>query len=71
MVVFPSVSTGLPDAVADQLPHDFSDLSNDNFLYMAIGASDAESGVGATPITNSYVFQIENQLDRPATMFSW
>jgi acyl-CoA thioesterase I len=53
---------GLPDALADQLPQDFGDLFDDDFLYMAIGASDA-IGVGATPITNGYVFQIEDQLE--------
>ncbi len=37
--------------------------SSGNNVYVAIGASDA-TGIGATPLTNGYVFRINNQLDK-------
>jgi len=37
--------------------------SSGNTVYVAIGASDA-TGIGATPITNGYVFRIDSQLDK-------
>ena len=41
-----------------------SDAPQDrHILYMAVGASDAV-GVGATPLTNGYVFQIRDELER-------
>lgn len=36
--------------------------SDSDFRYVAIGASDA-AGIGASPLTNGYVFQIEDGLD--------
>ena len=36
-------------------------LDEDEIVYMAVGASDA-IGVGATPLTNGYVFRIEDAL---------
>lgn len=36
--------------------------SDSDFRYVAIGASDA-TGIGASPLTNGYVFQIEEGLD--------
>jgi lysophospholipase L1-like esterase len=35
----------------------------DRLVYLAIGASDA-AGVGATPLTNGYVFRIADELDQ-------
>jgi acyl-CoA thioesterase-1 len=56
----------LPDAPDVELPDapDFSlrDALDIDLVYMAIGASDA-LGVGASPITNGYVFRIEDALD--------
>jgi hypothetical protein len=37
-------------------------LDEDEIVYMAVGASDAV-GIGATPITNGYVFRIEDALE--------
>src|SRR5262245_36591845 len=37
-------------------------LDQNEILYMAVGASDAV-GIGATPLTNGYVFRIEDQLE--------
>jgi lysophospholipase L1-like esterase len=34
-----------------------------NILYMAVGASDAV-GIGATPLTNGYVFKIRDELEK-------
>jgi acyl-CoA thioesterase I len=39
-----------------------SDGSDNNILYVAIGASDAV-GIGAVPLTNGYVFKIRNRLE--------
>ena len=38
------------------------DMADTDLLYLAIGASDAV-GIGATPITNGYAFQIADGLD--------
>ena len=46
----------------DLLDLDLSALFDNDLLYMAIGASDA-IGVGATPLTNGYVFKIDEALD--------
>jgi lysophospholipase L1-like esterase len=37
--------------------------SNGEFEYVALGASDA-TGVGATPFTEGYVFEIQNELEK-------
>jgi lysophospholipase L1-like esterase len=39
-----------------------ADGSNNNILYVAIGASDAV-GIGAIPLTNGYVFRIRDRLE--------
>ena len=60
----------LPDALdftpPVSLDVDLHDVLDSDLLYMAIGASDA-IGVGATPFTNGYVFQIEQELDNRDT----
>ncbi len=40
-----------------------SSSSNGRIRYVALGASDAD-GIGASPITNGYVFQIEEMLNQ-------
>jgi acyl-CoA thioesterase-1 len=57
----------LPGGASDINPPDLLDLDlsalfDNDLLYMAIGASDA-IGVGATPLTNGYVFKIDEALD--------
>jgi acyl-CoA thioesterase-1 len=50
----------------DSLDLDLSALFDSDLSYMAIGASDA-IGVGATPLTNGYVFKIEDALENRGT----
>ena len=60
----PEQLDGLPediDGLEDVLPPDLNG-DNSDLLYLAIGASDA-IGVGATPLTNGYVFQIADGLE--------
>ena len=61
-----TANVALPGAVdiipTDSLDLDLSALFDSDLSYMAIGASDA-IGVGATPLTNGYVFKIEDALD--------
>jgi acyl-CoA thioesterase I len=61
-----SVDGDLPDAPDLDLPEapDLSlpDALDIDLVYLAVGASDA-LGIGATPITNGYVFRIEDALD--------
>jgi acyl-CoA thioesterase-1 len=60
----------LPDAPDFELPDvpDFNlrDELDIDLVYMAIGASDA-LGIGASPITDGYVFRIEEALDERDT----
>ena len=52
-----------PDLAFSAMPNvDLRDALDIDLLYMAIGASDA-LGIGATPITNGYVFRIEDALE--------
>jgi acyl-CoA thioesterase-1 len=61
-----SIDFELPDVPDFELPDfpnfDLGDLLDIDLIYMAIGASDA-LGVGATPITNGYVFRIEDAIE--------
>lgn len=65
-----SLNFSLPDDLNIDLPEapdlDLRDALDIDLVYMAIGASDA-LGIGASPITNGYVFRIEDALDDPNT----
>jgi acyl-CoA thioesterase I len=64
-----SIDFDLPDAPDFNLPDapDFNlpDVLDADLVYMAVGASDA-LGIGATPITNGYVFRIEDAIEDAA-----
>jgi acyl-CoA thioesterase-1 len=52
-----------PDFELSAMPNvDLRDALDIDLLYMGIGASDA-LGIGATPVTNGYVFRIEDALE--------
>jgi lysophospholipase L1-like esterase len=53
----------VPDLDLIEMPNiELRDALDIDVLYMAIGASDA-LGIGATPVTNGYVFRIEDALE--------
>lgn len=60
------LSDALPNDLDFDLPDDLDPDPDSDLVYLAIGASDAV-GIGATPITNGYVYQVADGLEQDGT----